>query len=264
MVLLEKPRRHAIVRFWKRALEFDNILIGVVLCCFAAHGWISVYQRLYQLSLYYSTDVGGLPPMILLVVITYASVDTVTAVLLLSTRPPIAQYRNVWPNLVSLLAAFGAITFVWIPDGDLVRVNTYLCLSLIMLGAAIVMICLAYTRSTFSITPQARFLVRSGPYSLVRHPMYDGNFVSLLGLALLKGSVPAIMLFFIIAGLQIIRARLEEQLLERTFTEYSTYRGDVGAFIPKFWSYSIMCLSRRLYGRIGSALVTRVGRVSHS
>lgn len=222
-----------LVRFWQFVLEFDNVFLGIVLSCFAAHAWFSFYQDLSIFSLYYPIALDGLALMLLLTVLAYALSDTVTSVLLTLSPKPIAKCQSLWKNLLCLLAAFGATAFIWIPVGNLVQVNKCVCLSMISLGLVIAMVCLAYLRSAFSITPQARFLVTSGPYSVVRHPMYTSQIVSLLGLTLLNGSFPAVVLFIVCAGLQFARARLEERLLQGTFPEYSIYQRDVGGFIPK-------------------------------
>jgi protein-S-isoprenylcysteine O-methyltransferase Ste14 len=103
-------------------------------------------------------------------------------------------------------------------------VNVYIALSLVIFGTLLVLTSLIFLRQAFTVTPQARFLVTSGPYPIVRHPMYVGNIISLLGLALLIDSGQAIALFIICAALQIRRALYEERLLRSTFQEYADYQ----------------------------------------
>lgn len=79
-------------------------------------------------------------------------------------------------------------------------------------------------------------LVRSGPYRLVRHPIYTGGVVGALGTALAFGEVRDLLaLPLIVLGFW-LKARSEEELLMKGFGErYGAYRRAVrGAIIP-FW-----------------------------
>lgn len=77
-------------------------------------------------------------------------------------------------------------------------------------------------------------LVRSGPYSLVRHPIYASLFGMMLATALLRASglVLALAVALYVIGTE-IRIRLEERLLESRFgPEFREYRARVPAYIP--------------------------------
>jgi hypothetical protein len=83
--------------------------------------------------------------------------------------------------------------------------------------------------------------------------MYAAQIISLLGLALLNGSLSAIALFIACSGLQIARARFEERLLEGTFPDYSIYKRDVGGFIPRLdlsFFDALSCLYNLLFSPI--------------
>jgi protein-S-isoprenylcysteine O-methyltransferase Ste14 len=128
---------------------------------------------------------------------------------------------------------FTAYLFLLMPHGSLVPVNVYTALVLLASGILLTTTSLLFLRRAFSVTPQARVLVTGGPYSVVRHPMYVGNILSLLGLAFSINSPEAFILLFICASLQVCRALYEEKLLEVNFTEYAEYRSRVGCFIPR-------------------------------
>jgi Phospholipid methyltransferase len=123
--------------------------------------------------------------------------------------------------------------FALTPSGSLLGLSVYVAFSLIVLGTLLVLVSMIFLRRAFSVTPQARFLVTSGPYRIVRHPMYVGNILSLLGVAFLVDSWEAVTLFFICAGLQIARAHYDENVLQATFPEYTDYKKRVGGFIPR-------------------------------
>ena len=77
-------------------------------------------------------------------------------------------------------------------------------------------------------------LVRSGPYSLVRHPIYASLFAMLLANILLLSDwrVATIAIVIYIAGTE-IRVRTEDRLLASRFdTEFDRYRRQVPAYIP--------------------------------
>lgn len=80
-------------------------------------------------------------------------------------------------------------------------------------------------------------LVKSGPYARIRHPIYLGLLLFLLGLALAYGHwiqlVIAVPLF--IAGTR-IRTSIEDRLLEQKFGEaFRDYRNSTPALIPRLF-----------------------------
>jgi protein-S-isoprenylcysteine O-methyltransferase Ste14 len=77
-------------------------------------------------------------------------------------------------------------------------------------------------------------LIQSGPYSIIRHPIYTSMFCIFIALALMMGSwwtaLIGAVLFFI--GTE-IRVRAEERLLADRFgTSFASYRAKVSAYIP--------------------------------
>jgi len=85
---------------------------------------------------------------------------------------------------------------------------------------------------TASILAQARGVANRGPYRWVRHPLYTGELVSALGVALTVGSAAAMAVWLALCGLQIYRAAREEQLLLRALPEYRDYRRRTAALLP--------------------------------
>jgi protein-S-isoprenylcysteine O-methyltransferase Ste14 len=76
-------------------------------------------------------------------------------------------------------------------------------------------------------------LVSTGPYAFVRHPIYTGLLMALTGTALYDGRWRALLgLAFFAIGFW-LKARSEENLLEREFgEEYRTYRAQTPMLIP--------------------------------
>jgi protein-S-isoprenylcysteine O-methyltransferase Ste14 len=79
-------------------------------------------------------------------------------------------------------------------------------------------------------------LIRGGPYAFLRHPIYAGLLVALLGTALVLGEVrglAAVALAVIAWGW---KSRQEDAILLRRFgPEYERYRREVRAFVPFLW-----------------------------
>jgi protein-S-isoprenylcysteine O-methyltransferase Ste14 len=76
-------------------------------------------------------------------------------------------------------------------------------------------------------------LVTSGPYAIVRHPMYTGLALAALG-SLLLFTTWTTLFFAIFAPLVTIRARREEMALSAEFGEtWQAYCRRVPAFFPR-------------------------------
>ena len=77
-------------------------------------------------------------------------------------------------------------------------------------------------------------LVRSGPYGIVRHPIYTSMLAVLLGTGILIAGwylLPAGIVLFLVGTA--IRIRVEDSLLEGRFAgEFQQYRRSVKGFIP--------------------------------
>ncbi len=76
-------------------------------------------------------------------------------------------------------------------------------------------------------------LIRSGPYRYVRHPIYTGLLLSLLGTAIAIGEWHGfVSVAFIAAGFS-RKIAIEERFLREAFPgEYDRYRAEVPALIP--------------------------------
>lgn len=79
-------------------------------------------------------------------------------------------------------------------------------------------------------------IVRTGPYGIVRHPIYTGLVLALIGSFVVEPTVAALAgLIALTIGL-IVKIRQEERLLTEHFgAAYEAYRNDVPALIPYVW-----------------------------
>jgi protein-S-isoprenylcysteine O-methyltransferase Ste14 len=76
-------------------------------------------------------------------------------------------------------------------------------------------------------------LVERGPYRYVRHPIYSGILLMVLGTAIVSGRASWFLAFFAVFIGVSVKARAEERLLTKHFPEaYPSYRRRVKALIP--------------------------------
>jgi len=79
-------------------------------------------------------------------------------------------------------------------------------------------------------------VIATGPYRLVRHPMYAGALVMLLGVPLALGSRWGLLTIIPIALVIVWRLLDEEKFLARNLPGYSEYRSKVKArLVPFIW-----------------------------
>ena len=76
-------------------------------------------------------------------------------------------------------------------------------------------------------------LVRTGPYALVRHPIYAGGLLALLGTAIVVGELRGLVAVFLALTGWWFKSRLEEAvMLEHFDVEYLDYKKKVKALVP--------------------------------
>ena len=76
-------------------------------------------------------------------------------------------------------------------------------------------------------------LIERGPYAYVRHPIYSGMLLMMLGAAIFSGRAGAFAILAIIFFSLWYKARQEERLLTEHFPEeYPKYKARVKALIP--------------------------------
>ncbi len=76
-------------------------------------------------------------------------------------------------------------------------------------------------------------LVRSGPYGFVRHPIYTGLMLALVGTALARGQVRGLVgVMLAYAGFR-MKSLIEERVMMNTFgAQYEAYKRSTGAIVP--------------------------------
>jgi protein-S-isoprenylcysteine O-methyltransferase Ste14 len=92
-----------------------------------------------------------------------------------------------------------------------------------------------FTSATIEVASDQR-VISTGPYAFVRHPMYSGAFVMLVGVPIALGSWWGLLMVIPIMLVIIIRLFAEEGFLLKNLTGYREYQSKVKyRFIPLIW-----------------------------
>lgn len=90
-------------------------------------------------------------------------------------------------------------------------------------------------KSVLSVFPdpgQGFQLIKSGPYKLIRHPMYAALFLFITPLLINDFSLIRLVALLLFATNQIIKMQFEEKLLKSTIPGYSDYAKNTCQIVP--------------------------------
>ena len=88
---------------------------------------------------------------------------------------------------------------------------------------------------SFSLVPQARSVVQTGPYRWVKHPLYLSEEIVIVGVALQHLSPVTVIILILHFAVQVSRILYEEDVLRRNCPEYSGYESSRWRLIPYVW-----------------------------
>ena len=90
--------------------------------------------------------------------------------------------------------------------------------------------------SGFVTLKEGHSLVRTGPYALVRHPIYTGLLLAVLGTAIVHREIGALIAFALLVVEWKRKSLLEERFMIDQFgAGYLEYRREVKGLIPFIW-----------------------------
>jgi len=131
---------------------------------------------------------------------------------------------------------FEALNWPFLPSSPAV---TLAATAATVLGVGFAIWARVYLGSNWSmnVTVKAEHtLVRGGPYAWVRHPIYTGMILGLLGTAAVHKEVRYLLAAALIAVMFLLKIAIEERFMAEEFGEqYATYRHEVKALIPFVW-----------------------------
>ena len=130
-------------------------------------------------------------------------------------------------------AAIGPLAWRFVPDAAAIA---YTGLALTLAGTGFAIWARAFLGRNWSAIvtiKENHQMIQSGPYAVVRHPIYSGFLLALLGTALALGEVRGLMAFALAFVGWWFKSRLEEKFMEQKFgAEYAAYKQRVKALIP--------------------------------
>jgi len=171
----------------------------------------------------------------------YAAFVLGAAVILVTRKSPRSSDHRRVAIVTSLTATFLMVGLSYLPAGPVLwRASPYAAqcgLVLSVLGATLALASFLSLGSNFSITPESRDLVVTGPYRLIRHPLYLAELSMIVGVVVGYARLTTMVGALLVIGLQVHRIRMEETLLAdsfpATFLDYIT--GTRYRLIPLLW-----------------------------
>lgn len=154
---------------------------------------------------------------------------------LIMTRPHAkAQEPRMLPKVAAFVGTYLPWSITFLPRANHVGLDL-LSSACVAIGTIMMLVTIRHLGRSFSIVPQARAVVQTGPYRWIRHPLYVSEELAILGAVLQYLSALSLA---ILAGhivVQICRIRYEEALLRQTLPDYSTYEAARWRLIPYVW-----------------------------
>ena len=179
------------------------------------------------------------------------------------------KYRGQFPVLLFILS----VPFVYLTDYSLVSYEEFNLFMFISISISILGFFVRFY--TIGTTPKgtsgrntkeqvADVLNSSGMYSMVRHPLYLGNYLIWLGISLASFNIYFAVIMSLLFWIYYERIMFaEERFLERKFGEdYLNWASKLPAFLPSILNFkksdtnfSIITVLRREYASVLAALV---------
>lgn len=157
---------------------------------------------------------------------------------------PIAE-KSLTQKVVQLFASLTFLAILVVPSLD--RRNSWSHVPLWLVVAGDLLVALGFyivfrvfrvntfTAATIEVTEQ-QTVISTGPYAFVRHPMYSGALIMLLGTPLALASWWGLVPFALMIAVIVIRLLDEEKLLLRNLLGYAEYASTVKYhLLPPLW-----------------------------
>jgi protein-S-isoprenylcysteine O-methyltransferase Ste14 len=157
---------------------------------------------------------------------------------------PMAE-RQPAQKLIMLGASVGFVGLLVVPALDVRFGWSAMSPGVVLLGDALLIagfyfIWIVYRENTFTSATievaKDQKVVSTGPYAVVRHPMYAGGLLYLLGMPLALGSYWGLVVFGVVLLLVLWRLFDEERFLSRNLPGYTEYQQRVRhRLVPFVW-----------------------------
>jgi protein-S-isoprenylcysteine O-methyltransferase Ste14 len=151
---------------------------------------------------------------------------------------PLASLSAVWLPLALYVVAALDERFGWSPATG--PAQWIVGAVLLLAGAALstwAMLVNAYFSAVVRLqSDRGQVVISSGPYRLVRHPGYLGSFLLYTGVALVLGSLWALLVVAALIATLVVRTALEDRFLHDQLSGYPEYAARVRfRLVPRLW-----------------------------
>jgi protein-S-isoprenylcysteine O-methyltransferase Ste14 len=210
-----------------------DLLMGVPLILWFGYGAVQLRPRLVsEAALILSGNAGLFVWIQFLALFTAAVFNLVLVYLVVVRDRPVRRSRGLLPRLTGFVGTFLGVSILHLPVAPLTLGWQMAAALLVLSGSAGAAVILLRLGKAFSIMPEARRLVTTGPYAYARHPLYGVELVTIVGTAIQFQQPWAGLLAIVVAALQVARSLFEEQVLTEAYPEYAAYRARTKRFIP--------------------------------
>jgi protein-S-isoprenylcysteine O-methyltransferase Ste14 len=162
---------------------------------------------------------------------TIAFLLLLAAATILRARPR-GKARGLEPRISALIGAFLVYAIPLFPRRELSVTAEMVSTLLVLFGSAAAIYTLLQLGGSFSMMAEARRLVTSGPYRLVRHPLYLAEELAIVGLSMQFFSLSTAFVLAVQIAFQLRRMHNEEAILAESFPEYAAYRQRTARLLP--------------------------------
>jgi protein-S-isoprenylcysteine O-methyltransferase Ste14 len=154
------------------------------------------------------------------------------AILFIIRLEPIKKAKGLVPRVLAMAGTFTMALVTTLPRADLSVTQTVIAALLSLVGTGLSVFALAHLGRSFSIMAEARRLVTTGPYRIVRHPLYAFEAVATLGILFQFFSLYTVLIYLAHCFFQLQRMKNEEAVLAGAFPEYQSYKLKTARVIP--------------------------------
>ena len=154
------------------------------------------------------------------------------SILFIIRLEPIKKAKGILPRVLAVAGTFSMTLVTIFPRADLSLTETVIASLLSLGGTGLSLFALAHLGRSFSVMAEARRLVTSGPYRIVRHPLYMFEAMASLGILIQFFSFYSVLIYLAHCFFQLQRMKNEEAVLEGVFPEYESYKSKTPRLIP--------------------------------
>jgi protein-S-isoprenylcysteine O-methyltransferase Ste14 len=162
---------------------------------------------------------------------TLVFISTLIALLIFRDKPT-AKAGGLLPRAAAVIGTYLSVAIVLLPAAELSDPLYFVSTLLGVVGTVFALYSLLNLGVSISMMSEARRFVTGGPYAVIRHPLYLGEGIALLGLALQHFSPAAAMILLLQCACQVLRMNNEERILSGAFPQYTDYVTRTARLIP--------------------------------